>query len=936
MRKTQDKRRGPRRASFTPRIVTDRQHCYPQRMTTPHDAPLRDITFPPTDQALREDVNRLGALVGDILAEQRGDDFLALIEHIRTAAIQRREHENEATYLHQTLSRMPPATAEAVVRAFATYFNAVNLAERVHRIRRRRDYQRDGDTPQPGGLLATLHALRAEGVDYDTLRDQLDALCVELVFTAHPTEAVRRALLEKEQDVVRGLVEDMDRTLTPQERRTGLARMRSAITAAWQTAESPPVKPTVADELEHVGFYLSEPLYRVLPVFYETFADAMEEVYGERPTLPCVLRFGSWVGGDMDGNPNVGADTIAATLATQRSSILRAYRRDLAKLSRTLSQSPERVGIDAAIATRSEDYRARFPDAAARLRTRNTDMPYRTLLALIDARLEATDAGAAHAYAGPQEFLDDLNLISTSLSANRGEHAGGFALDRVRRRVHGFGFHLATLDVRQDSSVHEQALAICLDDADFAARPINERIARLTEVLTHGTRMPNIDALPEPARGTLTVFRTLTQARRSYGDIALGPYIVSMSRSAADALAVLALAQLSGDGDGALDVAPLFETVADLDAAPEVLRALLTDPRYRAHVSTRGERQMVMLGYSDSSKDAGMLASRFALQQAQIALLAVGKQFGVRIAFFHGRGGSISRGGGKTERAVIAAPRGSIAGFLRVTEQGEVIHRKYGIRALALRNMEQTVSAVLRASLRPRPPEPREAQWREWTRDMAAVSRDAYRALVHDDANFPAYFRDATPIDLIERLRLGSRPAKRAGTGDIGSLRAIPWVFAWSQNRCNLTAWYGVGTGLAHGIAKYGQAAMAEMTSDWPFFAALIDDLDMVLAKSDLAIFEGYSQLSGAHHATFYPRIAAEFARARDAVLALHGSDELLARDLRLRRSIRLRNPYVDPINLLQQDLLRRWRAAERPEDADYRALVATVNGISAGVQNTG
>lgn len=906
-------------------------------MNTPLDTPLRDIRFPPTDQPLREDVNRLGALVGEILAEQRGEDFLALIEHIRTAAIQRRERENEASYLRQTLSRMPPATAEAVVRAFATYFNAVNLAERVHRIRRRRDYQRDGDTPQPGGLLATLHALRDEGVDYGTLRAQLDTLCVELVFTAHPTEAVRRALLEKEQDVVRGLVEDMDRNLTPQERRADLARMRSAITASWQTAESPPSKPTVADELEHVGFYLSETLYRVLPVFYETFAEAMEAVYGQRPALPCVLRFGSWVGGDMDGNPNVGADTIAATLATQRGSILQAYRRDLAKLSRTLSQSSERVGIDAAVHARIDDYRARFPEAAARMRARNADMPYRTLLALIDARLEATGNGTAEsAYAGPHEFLADLDLIAASLAANRGEHAGGFALERVRRRVRGFGFHLATLDVRQDSSVHEQALAICLDEAGFAERPVDERIARLTRVLSETPPTLDLATLPEPARGTLAVFRTLAQARRTYGEVALGPYIVSMSRTAADALAVLALAHLSGDGDGALDVAPLFETVADLDAAPEVLRALLSDPRYRAHVAARGERQRVMLGYSDSSKDAGMLASRFALQQAQIALLAVGREFGVRVAFFHGRGGSISRGGGKTERAVIAAPRGSIDGYLRVTEQGEVIHRKYGIRALALRNMEQTVAAVLRASLRPRPPEPREAHWREWTRAMARVSRDAYRALVHDDADFPAYFREATPIDLIERLRLGSRPAKRAGNGDIGSLRAIPWVFAWSQTRCNLTAWYGVGTGLAHGIAAFGLDAMKEMASDWPFFAALVDDLDMVLAKSDLAIFEGYSLLAGPRHAQFYPRIAEEFARTRDAVLALHDAAELLSRDLGLRRSIRLRNPYVDPINLLQQDLLRRWRAADRPDDADYRALVATVNGISAGVQNTG
>lgn len=908
-------------------------------MSNSFDTPtLRDISFPPTDRPLRDDVSRLGALVGEILAEQQGGAFLDLIEHIRTLAIQRREGDGGNASLEQTLSRMPSATAEAVVRAFATYFNAVNLAERVHRIRRRRDYQRDGDTPQPGGLQATLQSLKNSGVDYDTLCAQLDTLCVELVFTAHPTEAMRRAFLEKEQDVIRGLIEDLDGNRTPQERDRDLGRIRTSLTAAWQTAESPPTRPTVTDELSHVGFYLSEVIYRVLPVFYEILSDAIQIVYGQSPELPCVLRFASWVGGDMDGNPNVGADTIEDALAIQRQTILAAYRRDLKRLGRTLSQSPERVGIDPAIDTRIEEYRLRFPETVAGLRLRNADMPYRTLMALIAARLDATDAGDANAYAGPQEFVADLQIIATSLAANHGAHAGGFSLDRVIWRARTFGFHMATLDVRQDAAVHAEALAICLNDAQFAERPLDERITRLTTVLGTPPAPLDIDSLPEPASGTLAVFRTIATARRKYGDVALGPYIVSMSRNAADALAVLALAHLAGDSEAlnALDVAPLFETVADLDAGPGILRALLSDPRYRAHVEARGGRQMVMLGYSDSSKDAGMLASRFALQQAQIALLAVGHEFGVRIAFFHGRGGSISRGGGKTERAVIAAPRGSIAGYLRVTEQGEVIHRKYGIRALALRSFEQTSGAVLRASLRPRPPESREHIWREWAREMADVSRDTYRALIHDDPDFPRYFREATPIDLIERLRLGSRPAKRAGNSDIGALRAIPWVFSWAQTRCNLTGWYGVGSGLAHGIERFGLVGIQEMAADWPFFAALIDDLDMVLAKSDQSIFAGYSRLSGPLHATLYPRIMAEFERTRDALFAVHGSNELLKNDPRLSLSIRLRNPYVDPINLLQQSLLRRWRDAGRPDDDDFRALVATVNGISAGVQNTG
>ncbi len=413
-----------------------------------------------------------------------------------------------------------------------------------------------------------------------------------------------------------------------------------------------------------------------------------------------------------------------------------------------------------------------------------------------------------------------------------------------------------------------------------------------------------------------------------------------MCRSADDTLAVLSLARAGGcvDADGRvpLDVAPLFETVADLEAAPETLRSLFEDPVYRQHLQTRGQRQMVMLGYSDSAKDGGIVASRWALQQAQIALLVLARESGVRITFFHGRGGSASRGGGKTERAVIAAPRGSVDGVLRLTEQGEVIHRKYGIRALALRNLEQMTGAVLQATLRPRPPEAREPQWRAIATELAADARGFYRALVHEDGRFPEYFRAATPIDVIERLRIGSRPSRRTNVGGIDQLRAIPWVFAWSQNRAGLTAWYGVGHALEKAIAAHGRETLAEMARDWPFFGSLVEDVEMVLAKSDPDIFACYSKLAGTLHERYYPGIAGEFERSRATVLAIKGETELLAGDRRLRQSIRLRNPYVDPISLLQVDLLVRWRAAGRPDDASFQALVATVNGIAAGVQNTG
>ena len=898
------------------------------------------LDFAPTDALLREDVKILGALVGEILAEQRGDGFLERVERLRRAAIARREADAPVAELAEALSDTGLAEAADLVRAFSTYFQAVNLAERVHRIRRRRDHERAGDGAQPGGLRAVIGELARDGVDAAELAALLPRLRIEPVFTAHPTEAVRRVLLNKERQIVAALVEDIDRSRTPAERSAGLQRIRLALGASWQTAEAPTAKPSVGDEFEHVGFYLSEVLYRVLPVFHETFEAALREHHGGDWQLPDVLGFGSWVGGDMDGNPNVGADTIAATLAAQRRMVLAAYRRDIEALAELLSQSTTRVGVDHAVLARVDEYRALLPAAAARLHPRHADMPYRNLLVLVTARLWATTHDETEAYPDAAAFEADLALVADSLQANGGEHAGGFAVRRLQRRARCFGFHLASLDLRQDSAMHDAALAALLDDEGWAERAAGDRAARLHALLDRAT-VPQPEAAA--ARSVLDVFRTVAALRPRYGERVFGPYIVSMSRSAADALAVLALARLAGcveDDEVPLDVAPLFETVADLEAAEATLRELFADPAYRRHLAARGDRQVVMLGYSDSAKDGGLLASRWALQRTQIALTTLARESGVRIVFFHGRGGSVSRGGGKTGRAVLAAPPGSVDGTLRATEQGEVIHRKYGIRALALRNLEQAAAAVLQASLRPRAADPREAQWHAIATELAGVGRERFRALVYDEANagggrFGDYFRAATPIDVIERLQIGSRPARRGDTG-IQGLRAIPWVFSWAQNRSGLTAWYGVGSALQAGIERHGMPVMAAMARDWPFFRTMLDDLEMTLAKSDLDIFEGYSRLAGELHDALFPGIAEEFARTRDTLLALRGEDELLAGDPRLRLSIRLRNPYVDPISLLQVELLRRWRDGGRRDEALLEVLLSTVNGIAAGIQNTG
>ncbi|RYZ71958.1 MAG: phosphoenolpyruvate carboxylase [Lysobacteraceae bacterium] len=898
----------------------------------------RSLEFAPADAPLRDDVRRLGALVGDMLAEQVSADFLSEVEKVRLTAIARRQGDAPPASLAGLLAGLEPHHAEALVRAFSAYFQVVNIAERVHRIRRRRDYQRSGSAPQPDGLHDALIRLKAQGVTLEELAGWLPRIDIEPVFTAHPTEAVRRALLEKEQLMVASLVNDLDGQRTPGERATDIARFRMALTSSWQTADSSPVRPGVEDEREHVGFYLTNVLYRVMPVLYEALETALVETFGKSIEVPRLLRFGTWVGGDMDGNPNVDGGTIAATLRAQRAAILQLYLKELRQLTTLLSQSRDVVGVSAGVEAQLQRYRALLPEAAARSKPRHADQPYRLLIDLMRARLQSTLDDAAGGFGSPAEFAADVDLILHSLEQNRGVHAGWFAVRRLAWRVRSFGFHLARLDVRQESSVHARAVAAVLPDQAWETRDALGRSALLGPYASGGEPLPDGD--DEAGLRMDLVFAALAEARALHGTEAIGAYIISMAHDRADVLAVLALARRGGlvdaEGNVPLDIAPLFETVDDLRHGPDTLRELLADPVYRRHLQARDNVQMVMLGYSDSGKDGGIAASRWGLQRGQVELLQAATELGIRLTFFHGRGGSISRGGGKTTRAVDASPRGSVDGRLRVTEQGEVIHRKYGIRALALRSLEQATGAVLASSLRPRPPEPRDGKWRGIMDGVSGASSRAYRDFV-GAPRFMDYFRNATPIDVIERMTLGSRPSRRLGEdAALANLRAIPWVFAWSQSRAVIPGWYGVGSGLQAVVDEGGEDTLHEMARDWPFFRTFLDDISMVLAKGDLSIAEMFSRMSGPLHGEFFPRIVREHALTLQWVLRLSGDAWLLQHDQRLALSIRLRNPYVDPISVLQVDLLKRWRDSGREDETLLRALVASVNGVSQGVQNTG
>ena len=900
--------------------------------------PLRtsEIEFPEKDLALRSQVSELGHLVGRVLAEQSGEAFFELVERARTAAIRRREG-SDVHELDAVVAGLPAAEAEELVRAFALYFRVVNLAETVHRIRRRREYDRDPDGAQRGGLVAALADLKAAGLDLDELRGLLAQLSIEPVFTAHPTQATRNSVLEKERRVATRLIERFNPSLTPHELASNQARVRAEITAIWQTAEHPPSRPTVFDEVEHGLFYLREVVYPALPVLYERLAAACERLYDESLEAPRLVHFSSWVGGDMDGNPNVTAETVEAALERHRQELLRAYRRDLLDLAGKLSQTVPQTPVDAAVEERVALYSDAFPEALGAISPRYRNMPYRVLLRLMVAKLDATDADAADGYRSGHELAADLSTIATSLTHNRGEHAGLFSVRRVQRRAEAFGLHLAGLDIRQDGLVHRRVIGRLLGVADWLEVPAADRAERLRGAIAeHRTPAREPD---DEARATLEVFAAIRRGRERFGEEAIGPYIISMAADADDVLSVLLLAQWAGldvDGQVPLDVAPLFETVPDLEAAPRVMQALFADPLYAEHLERRGRRQLVMVGYSDSSKDGGVLASRWALQSAQRALLAVHREAGVHMTVFHGRGGTVSRGGGKTHRAILAAPAGAVGGRLRVTEQGETIHATYGLRSIALRNLERAIGAVARGTASRAEEDPRLAGWQAITQTMARTSRRTYRRLVYETPQFLDYFRRATPIDVIERLPIGSRPASRRSGHGVENLRAIPWVFSWTQNRHLLPAWYGLGTALEEARASEGADALREMLVGWPFFQVLLEDAEMVLAKADMGIAARYARLAGEAGERLFPEIRREFDRTVEAILELKQRHRLLEGDLTLRRSIRLRNPYVDPMSEIQIDLLQRWRATDRRDDKLLEALFATVRGISQGLQNTG
>jgi phosphoenolpyruvate carboxylase len=810
-------------------------------------------------------VRLLGDLLGRVMVEQDGEELLAQEEEIRQVSRRARETGDPAlrVRLAHAVAALDLERQTKILRAFTLYFQLANLAEQHHRVRRRRDVERDRGTPRESLAEASAH-LRGAGVSEEELARAASRISLELVLTAHPTEATRRTILASHVRLGR-LLAELDAGEAIDE------RAAEEITILWQTDEVRPQRPRVVDEIRHGLWFFEQSLFDV--------AEQLLAAYRCSVADGVPFSFGSWIGGDMDGNPAVGPETIGEALERARALVRDRYRSEVRSLAASLGLSTTLVGVAPELLDSIARDELELPEYAAEIGEQNRDEPYRRKLSFVWRRLG--DDG----YPDAAALAADLAVVDRSLRAHGGARIADGRLARLRRRVELFGLHVAKLDVR------------------LHARELAERPARVG-----------------------ATFAAIARAQERHGMEAVDTVVVSGTRQPGDVLAAVGLA---GDAGARVSPVPLFETIQDLREAPAIVAALLDDPVSAGVVEDRGRRLEVMVGYSDSGKDGGYLTAQWEIHRAQERLAALAAERGIELTVFHGRGGSTGRGGGPTHAAILAQPPGHPPGRLKLTEQGETISFKYGLPGLAYRNLEAALAATLLAAFPEAVGVMAPEGGRETLEDLSGRAFAAYRALVWEDERFPPFFRSFTPIDELALLEIGSRPARRPeGGAFLASLRAIPWVFAWTQNRCILPAWYGCGTAFAG--ADVGE--LRRLYSGWAFFRSLVENLEMTLAKSSLEIAAGYLDL--VDDPSFFEPIREEHERTVDAVLAIVEAGELLDRQPVLQRSIRLRNPYVDPMNAIQVELLRRWRATG--DEAVKRPLLRSVAGIAAALRNTG
>ena len=897
---------------------------------------------------LRRDVRSLGILLGRVLVEQEGAPFFDMVEQLRHLLIERREQfsdsgksefdESLMARARKIIGGLSVEDAYRVTKAFAIYFELTNLAETNHRKRRRRAARMSSKkTPLDGSFRGTLARMRAAGVNPETLLDCLRKIKVTPVFTAHPTEITRHTIRLKRRRIA-AYLEHLDQLPLPDSEARELESLILAeITALWQTDEVRLNKPTVRDEI-HMGLdYFPMILFETLPRLFAELEESLRDIY-DSEEVPELLSFGSWIAGDRDGNPFVTAASTVDALDMARSTVIDHYIAETTRLIGQLSMSTRRIGVSPALAKRVREYDEKLGEKYSRWKQITSAELYRHFLEFLIARLRFSRKSSRHehAYNSSQPFEDDLLLIRESLEANRGQRLAEL-VSPLLRKVRTFGFHLHALDIRQHARVHSQALSEL-----GSAEKLPARAAHFPPELS-------------PASvELLQTFRAIAKLKKTHSPKAIRNFVISNTQSEHDIFAVLRLAAIGGvsiaatQGDPGLMPVPLFESIDALRASPEIMRRVWKSPQFQPLLDSWGRTHEVMLGYSDSNKDGGMFTSTWELHQAQHNLHEAARECGVKLRLFHGRGGTVGRGGGPTHAAILAQPAGDFTGEIRITEQGEVLSWKYSDPVLAEWNLEIMIAACLEAITMPSQASPQAKQ--RWHDALEMMSKDAfafYRKNIAENPEVLAYFEQATPVNELEHARMGSRPPRRAANRslddvNLDDLRAIPWVFGWMQSRHAVPAWFGVGYALDRFAARTpaNTELLREMMHGFPLFASLISSVEIAMAKADFDIARLYADLvtDAVLRERVFETLRQEFERTARVILAVTGQRDLLQNNSVLSRSIRLRNPYVDPLSLIQVDLLRRKRAATNsaPDPALDYALGATMNGIAAGLHNTG
>ena len=895
-------------------------------------------------------IHLLGDILGGVISELESRELFETEERIRAAAKERRGgNADAAKQLAAEVEALDVNSARVISASFAAYFDLVNLAEENQRVQQLR--QREVEIypkPRDESVGQAIALLQKEGVTAEQMQSLLDGLMIELVLTAHPTESRRRTVISKLQRLANLLDRLSNEDLSPRLQKKTRDAIRAEVVSLWLTDRHRTARPAATDEVRTGLYFVESVFWDALPALYEDLEDALTEHYPTVVSPSHWLRLASWMGGDRDGNPNVTHRVTAETLRLHRGLAVEKHRQSLQSLARHLSMSDHRLPPPSQLREWIESRRP-LPPHVAYIEERYGAESYRLILSLLAADLaEASredmtarllESSEHQARVRLNDLLKPLDTIAEHLPSSlaKGE------VEKVQRQVRIFGLQSMRLDLREEStrlntSLGEILRALHLAD-DFASMPEEERLALLTKLLVEP--LPELSSHPgvTPASAeTWSLFQLMTRVRDVYGMELLGPFVISMCRSACDVLTVLLLARWTGCDEG-LQIVPLFETIEDLHAAPGILEKLYTLPIYHDHLSTCNNAQMVMIGYSDSNKDGGYVTANWSLYQAQEQITQVTREHNITLTIFHGRGGTIARGGGPANRAIRAQPPGSINGKFRLTEQGETIAGRYSNPELAHRHLEQLVHAVLIASSPVQLNKEVSPEWRKAMDEMSAVAFKLYRNLVYETPGFIDFWQATTPLDEIKRLHIGSRPAARGASTAVNKIRAIPWVFSWMQSRFNLPGWYGLGSSL---IALGDKKRLREMYLDWPLFKTMLDNTEMSLLKADMDIASLYVDLVPDNQMArkFFSTILDEYNQTREAVLSISGHTHLLDAEPVTQNAVQVRNPYVDPLNYVQVEMLRRLRSLPDPESEEAKSIreviTITINGIAAGLRNTG